>query len=72
MLFRENKVWKLIVDGENLVVNCEKGKSQQYCEPNSPTTSIFYGIWIMQSGAMGFILNLDKLLIKKLFPTMNI
>ena len=26
----------------------------------------------MQSSAMGFIFNLDKVLLKKLFPTMNI
>ena len=32
---------------------------------------IFYGIWIKQSGAMVFILNLDKVSLKKLFPTMN-
>ena len=37
-----------------------------------PTASIFYGIWIKQSGAMVFIFNLDKVLLKKLFPTMNI
>ena len=36
------------------------------------TASIFYGIWITQSGAMVFILNLDNILLKKLFPTMNI
>ena len=47
-------------------------KIQQYCGPNGPTASIFYGIWIKQSCAMGFILNLDKVLPKKLFPTMNI
>ena len=33
---------------------------------------IFYGIWITQSGAMVLILNLDKVSLKKLFPTMNI
>ena len=33
---------------------------------------IFYGIWIKQSGAMVFIFNLDKVSLKKLFPTMNI
>ena len=32
----------------------------------------FYEIWLAQSGAMVFILNLDKLSLKKLFPTMNI
>ena len=36
------------------------------------TASIFYGILIKQSGAMDFILNGDKVLLKKLFPTMNI
>ena len=33
---------------------------------------IFYGIWIRQSGVMVFVLNLDKISLKKLFPTMNI
>ena len=33
---------------------------------------VFYGIWITQSGAMVFILNLDNISLKKLFPTMNI
>ena len=47
-------------------------KIQQYCGPNGPTASIFYGIWIKQSGAMIFIFNLDKVLLKKLFSTMNI
>ena len=47
-------------------------KIKLYCGPNGPTASIFYGICIRQSGAMGFILNLDKILLKKLFPTMNI
>ena len=36
-----------------------------------PTASIFYGIWIAKSGAMVFIFNLDKVLLKKLFPTMK-
>ena len=45
---------------------------QQYCGPNGPTASIFYGIWIKQSSAMVFIFNLYKVLLKKLFPTMNI
>ena len=31
-----------------------------------------YEIWITQSGAMVFILNLDKFSLKKLFPTMYI
>ena len=47
-------------------------KSQQYWGPNGPTASIFYGIWIGQGGAMVFILDLNKILLKKLFPTMNI
>ena len=47
-------------------------KSKLYCGPNGPTASIFYGIWIKQSVGMVFIFNLDKLLLKKLFPTMNI
>ena len=34
--------------------------------------SIFYGVWIKQSGAMVYIFNLDKVLLKKLFPTINI
>ena len=34
--------------------------------------SIFYEMWMKQSGAMVFIFNLDKVLLKKLFPTMNI
>ena len=49
-----------------------QAKSQQYCGPNGPTASIFYGIWIKQSDAMVFIFNLDKVSPKKLFPTMNI
>ena len=47
-------------------------KSLLYCGPKGPTASIFYGIWIIQSGATVFILNLDKISLKKLFPTMNI
>ena len=47
-------------------------KSKLYCGPNGPTATIFYGIWIKQSGAMVFIVNLDKVSLKKLFPTMNI
>ena len=47
-------------------------KSKLYCGPNGPTASIFYRIWITQSVAMVFILNLDKVLLKKLFPTINI
>ena len=31
-----------------------------------------YGIWITQSGPTVFILNLDKVSLKKLFPKMNI
>ena len=46
--------------------------SKLYCGPNGPTASIFDGIRIKQSGAMVFICNLDKVLLKKLFPTMNI
>ena len=34
--------------------------------------SIFYGIRIKQIVAMVFILNLDNIFLKKLFPTMNI
>ena len=45
---------------------------QQYCRPNGCTASIFYGIWIKQSGAMVCIANLDKVSPKKLFSTMNI
>ena len=43
-----------------------------YCGPNGPTASIFYRILITQSVAMVFILNLDKVSLKKLFPTINI
>ena len=48
------------------------GKEHQHCGPSGPTASIFNGIRIKQSGAMVFILNLDKVSLKKLFPTMNI
>ena len=34
--------------------------------------AFFYGIWIKQSSAMIVIFNLDKVVLKKLFPTMNI
>ena len=34
--------------------------SKLYCGPNGLPASIFYGIWITQTGAMVFILNLDK------------
>ena len=37
-----------------------------------PQDSIFYGIWIKQSSAMIFTFNLDKVLLKTLFPTVNI
>ena len=47
-------------------------KSKLYCGPNGPTASSFYGNWILQGGAMVFILNLDNISLKKLFPTMNI
>ena len=47
-------------------------KSKLYCGPYGPTASIFYGIWIKQSVAMVFIFNLDKLSLKKLFPTMKV
>ena len=40
-------------------------------EKFGPTASIFYGIWITQSGSVVFIFNLDKVLLKKLCPTMN-
>ena len=49
-----------------------KQKVSKFWGPNGPTASIFYGIWIKQSSAMIFIFNLDKVLLKKLFPTMNI
>ena len=49
-----------------------QAKSQQYCEPKGSTTNTFYGILITQSVVMVFILNLDNVLLKKLFPTMNI
>ena len=47
-------------------------KGKLHCGPNGPTASIFYGIMIKQSVAMVFIFNLDKVWLKKLFPTMNI
>ena len=62
-------IWILL--GSELLSQ-RKAKSQQYCGPNGPTASIFYGILITQSGAMVFVLNLDKILLKQLFPTMNI
>ena len=43
----------------SLPSSCQ-AESNQYCGPYGPTASIFYGIWITQSGAMVFILNLDK------------
>ena len=49
-----------------------QAKSKQYQGPNGPTASIFHGIKITKSGAMVCILNLDKVSLKKLFPTMNI
>ena len=55
----------------SLPTSC-KAKSKLYCGPYGHTASIFHGIWIKQSGAMVFIFNLDKVLLKKLFPTMNI
>ena len=33
---------------------------------------VFYGIWIKQSSAMIFTFNLDKVLLKKLLPTIQI
>ena len=47
-------------------------KSKLYSGPNGPTASIFNGIEIIESVAMVCILNLDKISLKKLFPTMNI
>ena len=49
-----------------------QAKSQLYCGPNGPTDSIFYRIRVKQSSAIVFIFNLDKVLLKKLYPTMNI
>ena len=45
---------------------------QLCCGPNGPGANIFIEIWIKKSGAMVFIFNLDKVLLKKLFPAMNI
>ena len=45
---------------------------QVYTTPSETKSNILYGIWIIQSGETVFILNLDKILLKKLFPTMNI
>ena len=53
------------------ISSCQ-AKSQLYCGPKGSTASIFYGIWIKQSSAMVFVFNLDKVSLKKLFPTMNI
>ena len=51
----------------------EKSKCVLKCVMDFYTDGgIFYGIWIAQSGAMVFIFNLDKVSLKKLFPTMNI
>ena len=62
---REKHTWACLPS------SCQ-AKSQQYCRPEGPTASIFYGIWIKQSVALVFVVNLDKVLLKKLFPTMNI
>ena len=43
-----------------------------YSGPSGPAASIFYEIRITKSGAMVLILNLDKVSLNKLFPTMNI
>ena len=58
-------VWDL--DNESTGEHCK-----QYFGLNGPTASIFYGIWIKQSVGMIFIFNLDKVSLKKLFPTINI
>ena len=46
--------------------------SKQYCGPYGPKACTFYEIWIKECGAMVFIFNLDKVSLKKRFPTMNI
>ena len=60
---RSTKTWPFFEYG---------GKSGRWWSSYGPMASIFYKIWIEQSGAMVFILNLDKISLKKLFPTMNI
>ena len=45
---------------------------QLYCGPNGHRANIFIEIWIKQSRSMVFIFNIDKVSLKKLFPTMNI
>ena len=47
------------------------GKKSAILWAYGPTASIFCGIWIKQSVAMVSIFNLDKVSLKKLFPTMN-
>ena len=67
-----NDVWKEHWEQEYLIPSCFASiwilrwplLSCFYC--------IFYGISITQSGAQAFIFNLDKISLKKLFPTMNI
>ena len=39
---------------------------------NFSVVDMVNGIWIKQSGAMVFIFNVDKVSLKKPFPTMNI
>ena len=45
---------------------------QLYCGPNGSRAKIFNYLWIKQSDAMVFTLNIDKVLLNKLFPTVNI
>ena len=51
---------------------CNTGHLSMVVTVHSATQTIFYGIWMKQSVAMVFIFNLDKVSLKKLFPTMNI
>ena len=44
-----------------------KAKSKLYCGPNGPTASIFYGIWIKQSGAMVFCIQCRQSFAKETF-----
>ena len=72
LLFKYIFLFNLIICGFLIKAYKRGPKSQQYCGPNGPTATIFYGICIRQSGAMVFILNLDNISLKKLFPTMHI
>ena len=69
--FATFSIFLLLAEGK-LIQNCKEVKLLMNNSVFRPTASIFYRIWIEQSGVMVFILNLDKISLKKLFPTMNI